>query len=122
LYLGDFLASSRPAWSDSTRDILRDRYQRALMAMGRLLLSGGAQIAAIDAFRRVTASEPLSEAAHRELMRCYEELGEPSRAVQQYENLVDLLSRELGTSPAVSTTNLYERIRAQWAVAGTQPA
>jgi len=81
------------------------------MAMGRLLLAGGAHPAAIDAFRRVTESDPLNEAAHRELMRCFTAVGEPSRALRQYETLVAQLRSELGSTPAESTIELYERIR-----------
>jgi DNA-binding SARP family transcriptional activator len=113
LYGGDYLASTAPGWSEHTRDELRDRYQRALMAMGRLFLSGGGPVGAIDAFRRVVESDPVSEAAHRGLMRCFEATGEPSRAIRQYDQLVRLLRDELGTAPAESTRALYDRIRSQ---------
>jgi predicted ATPase/DNA-binding SARP family transcriptional activator len=110
LYTGDFLPSSTSDWSATTRDTLCDHYQRALMALGRLLSAGGGHIAAVDAYRRVLDSDALFEAAHRELMRSYQALGEPARAGRQYEALASRLRTELGVPPAPSTTELYERI------------
>jgi predicted ATPase/DNA-binding SARP family transcriptional activator len=110
LYRGDYLPSLGAAWTEPIRDELRHSYQRALMRMGRVLLAGGGNLAAIEAYRRVIASDPLNESAHRELMRCYATVGEPSRAIQQYERLAALLRDELGTSPADSTTELQQRI------------
>jgi DNA-binding SARP family transcriptional activator len=114
LYAGDLLPSSSPEWALQTRDELRHRYQRALLAMGRILLAGGGHAAAVEAYRRVIVSDPLNETAYRELMRCYQALGEPSRAIQQYEVLTNALRDEMGTSPDGSTIQLYERIRASF--------
>jgi DNA-binding SARP family transcriptional activator len=61
--------------------------------------------------RRAVTSDPLMESAHRELMRAYAQLGEPSRAVRQYDTLVALLRDELGTSPAAETVHMYREIR-----------
>jgi DNA-binding SARP family transcriptional activator len=61
-------------------------------------------------FRRVLDSDPLLEAAYRELMRSYQALGEPARAGRQYEALASRLRSELGASPAPSTTELYAGI------------
>lgn len=113
-YAGDFLPSSSPEWALQTRDELRHRYQRALLAMGRILLAGGGHAAAVEAYRRVIVSDPLNETAYRELMRCYQALGEPSRAIQQYELLTNALRDELGTSPDESTIELYQKIRASF--------
>lgn len=44
-------------------------------------------------------------------MRCMARQGERSQAVRQYQNLCDMLARELNTTPSYETTVLYERIR-----------
>jgi DNA-binding SARP family transcriptional activator len=44
-------------------------------------------------------------------MRCYAALGERGQALRHYRSLVELLGKELGTSPAPETTDLYERLR-----------
>jgi len=58
------------------------------------------------------AHEPLDEAAHRELMKCWARLGEPARAIRHYQRLQDLLRKELGAPPAAGTARLYEKLRA----------
>ena len=50
-----------------------------------------ASSAAVAAFRRAVAHEPLNETAHRELMSCWARLGETARAVRHYTELVELL-------------------------------
>jgi predicted ATPase/DNA-binding SARP family transcriptional activator len=112
LYGGDFLVTSCPDWAATTRERLRDSYQRALVFLGHGLTVEGSHHAAIDVLRQALASDPLLEAAHRELMVCFDALGEPARALRQYETLRETLRSELGTAPAPSTTRLYERLYA----------
>ena len=65
------------------------------------------------AFRRVITQEPLNESAHRELMVCWERLGETARAVRHYEQFQEMLRDQVGVPPAVAeTTALYERLLA----------
>ena len=60
--------------------------------------------------RRVAPGE-LLEAAHRQLMRSYAALGERGQALRHYQTLVELLRKELGSSPAPESTELYQRLR-----------
>ncbi|HSU82511.1 MAG TPA: AAA family ATPase [Thermoanaerobaculia bacterium] len=60
--------------------------------------------------RRLVAIEPLSEEAHRELMRLCALAGQRSRALAQYGELVSLLRDELGVEPLAETRRLYESI------------
>ena len=52
------------------------------------------------------------EEAHRELMRCQAVLDERGRALKHYEELVELLDEQFGTSPASETVALHERLHA----------
>lgn len=60
--------------------------------------------------RRLVAIEPLSEEAHRELMRLCALAGQRNRALAQYEELLNLLRDELGVEPLAETRLLYESI------------
>ena len=60
--------------------------------------------------RRLVAIEPLSEEAHRELMRLCALAGQRNRALAQYEELLNLLRDELGVEPLAETRALYESI------------
>ena len=110
-YGGDFLAGmSAGDWAQARRGELRRRYETALFASGRLHAVAGRHAAAVTAFRRAIEHEPLNESAHRELMVCWEQLGETARAVRHYEELAALLRDEVGVPPAAETTALYQRL------------
>jgi class 3 adenylate cyclase len=61
--------------------------------------------------RRWLALNPLHEPAQRRLMQLYVQAGDPAAALRQYQECVRVLKRELGVSPSVETTSLYERVR-----------
>ncbi len=110
-YGGEFLAGM-PAgeWALPRRDELARSFESALLATGRLHMAAGRFQPAATAFRRAVSHEPLNETAHRELMTCWVRLGETARAVRHYEELADLLRRQVGVGPAAETTGLYRRL------------
>jgi DNA-binding SARP family transcriptional activator len=111
-YGGDFLADSTPGeWAIARRAELRQAYERALAAAGRLLVAHGQVREAADVYQRAIAHEPLDEAAHRALMECWATSGQTARALRHYAELTDLLRAQLGSTPAAQTTALYERLR-----------
>lgn len=55
--------------------------------------------------------EPLSEEAHRLLMKLYIENNRLDKALHQYHMLVRLLQRQEGVSPLPQTKELYDKIR-----------
>jgi len=110
-YGGDFLADvAAGEWAQARRDELRRSFEAALLATGRLHAAAGRHQAAVTAFRRAIAHEPLNETAHRELMSSWARLGETARAVRHYRELVDLLREQVGVPPAAETTALYRRL------------
>ena len=111
VYGGDFLAGvTAGEWAHSRRDELHRRFESALLAAGRLQAAAGRYQGAVTAFRRAIEHEPLNESAHRELMTCWERLGENARAARHYEELVTLLREQVGVPPAAETTDLYRRL------------
>jgi DNA-binding SARP family transcriptional activator len=110
-YGGEFLAGMACGeWAETRRDELARSFESALLAMGRLQVAAGRFQPAATAFRRAVAHEPLNETAHRELMTCWDRMGETARAVRHYEELVDLLRTQVGVPPAAETTALYRRL------------
>ncbi len=112
LYGGDFLEDLpvEGEWALIRQEELRGAYQEALLTLGRLLSEIGRRAEAADAYRRLIAHDGLQEAAHRELMRCLALLGERSRAIRHYRDLVELLREQLGSAPAAETAALYESL------------
>ena len=110
-YGGDFLDGlAAGEWAQARRAELRRSFESALLATGRLHVAAGRPGPAAVAFRRAVAHEPLNETAHRELMSCWERLGETPRAVQHYQDLVELLKDQVGVPPSDETTALYRRL------------
>ena len=109
-YGGDFLADMAAGeWALVRRDELRRAFEAALLAR-RLHAAAGRHQAAVTAFRRLVAHEPLNETAHRELMSSWAQLGETARAVHHYAELIELLREQVGVPPAAETTALYQRL------------
>jgi two-component SAPR family response regulator len=110
-YAGDFLPDLDSAWARQRQDELRLLHQDGLLLLGRLLQAAGRPTDAAETYRRAIAHDPLSETAHRELMRCELKRGERGHAIRQYERLVRCLRDELDAPPAAETTALYQRLR-----------
>src|SRR5262249_15542816 len=63
-------------WFRLRREALRRKYLDGLLDLGQLHFAQGDYAAAAAAYRRAIEKENVLESAHRELMRCYERLGE----------------------------------------------
>ena len=98
-------------WALSRQEELRREYQEALLSLGGLFYGEGHYAQAAEAYRKAIAHDSYLEGAHRELMRSYAALGERGQALRHYQSLVELLRKDLGSSPTLETTELYERLR-----------
>ena len=63
-----------------------------------------------DLAHRLLALDPLSEGAHRALMRHYAEQSQWTLAMRQFEACAAILKRELGANPELATCKLRDRI------------
>jgi DNA-binding SARP family transcriptional activator len=112
LYGGDFLEGlAYSEWVVVRQEELQRAYGEALLLLGGLLFTQDRYAEAAEAYREAIAHDELLEEAHRELMRCYVAMGERGRALVHYEDLVELLNKQLGTAPAPETSALHERLR-----------
>ena len=113
LYAGDLLPEDRYAsWAEGRRERLRSTYLGLLLELAELYRGSEEFGLAVEALRRVVASEPTQERVHEELMRLYALSGQRVAALLQYEQLQRILSRELGTEPEAPSQRLYEEILA----------
>lgn len=118
LYRGDFLAGFQlegseafEDWLVAERERLREAAIQALLELVPVHGARGDDRLAIRSARRLVELDPLSEAAHRELMRLYARTGRRERALAQFEDLGELLARELGVRPTGETVELHRSIR-----------
>ena len=114
LYRSDFLDGCVMGdWLLPRRDELRRQYMEVVFALGQGLLAQQNFVQAVEAFRRVIATDSYFEAAHRELMRTYARMGERAQALKCYSTLLSHMRDELGTMPDAETTALFERLRCE---------
>ncbi|HYX25804.1 MAG TPA: AAA family ATPase [Thermoanaerobaculia bacterium] len=120
LYRGEFLAGffvkDSPAFEEwlvtqqaHFREAAVDMLQRLIESYRRR----GEYRFGVHYARRLVAIEPLSEEAHRTLMRLFALSGQRSRALAQYEELTHLLREELGVAPMEETRRLHDSILAE---------
>jgi TolB-like protein len=123
LYTGDLLDGLNvkvepfEAWRAGEAARLRNLACDVLSRLAAGYAGRGETERAIQANERLLALDPSREDRHRELMRLYDESGQRSRALRQYQVCVEILHRELDAEPALETTRLHSQIRTQRAAA-----
>ena len=109
---GDLLEDLDDDWVYERRDEHRARLVALLERMAAAAEAAGDLAAAIALTRRQVALDPLSEEAHRELIRRLAANGDRSAALTTYRRLADRFASELGIVPSPATRELVEQIRA----------
>jgi LuxR family maltose regulon positive regulatory protein len=110
LYQGDFLEDYYDDWCLLLRTRLREQYLEALDELTGRLLARRQYRQAIQTLRQGLKVDDLQEKFHRQLMCTYALSGQRSQALAQYQRCAEILERELGVSPSLETTILYQRI------------
>jgi DNA-binding SARP family transcriptional activator/tetratricopeptide (TPR) repeat protein/DNA-binding transcriptional ArsR family regulator len=110
LYQGPYLDGLYLDWVLLERERLQGCYLEALDALLTAYKQRGDYRAALQVTQQLVATEPLHEAAHRELMRLYHLLGRDAEAIAQYRQCEELLRQELGVAPAPETRAVYEAL------------
>jgi TolB-like protein/DNA-binding SARP family transcriptional activator/Flp pilus assembly protein TadD len=98
-------------WSATERLVIQQQAANALDAGSKKLALEGDAAKALTLARQWIAIEPLSEAAHRRVMRLLFDAGDRTGAIQQYQACAQLLRNELGIEPSPETTDFLETIR-----------
>jgi DNA-binding SARP family transcriptional activator len=110
LYHGPYLDGLYLDWVLLERERLQGCYLEALDALLASYKLRGDYHAALHVTQQLVATEPLHEAAHRELMRLYHLLGRDAEAIAQYRQCEKLLRQELDVAPAPETRAVYEAL------------
>jgi DNA-binding SARP family transcriptional activator/pimeloyl-ACP methyl ester carboxylesterase len=116
LYTGDFLDGfSLPdcpefeEWTFFRREALRSRLVQALERMVEAKITGGEPRSAAVHATRLVGLDPLSETAHRHLIRAHLAAGDKAAARRQLDACARLLNDELGVPPAPDTIGLLQQ-------------
>jgi DNA-binding SARP family transcriptional activator/Tfp pilus assembly protein PilF len=111
LYGGDLLPEDRyEDWAARRRDQLRDLYHLLLSELSTIYESRSEYHRSIDLLKRLIASDPVDEQAHRNLMRMYGLTGNRLQARRQYQQCAESLRTELDAMPEPATAELHQQI------------
>jgi pentatricopeptide repeat protein len=107
-----FLPGDDLPWIADVRRELDALYVRALEAYASASLRvGGTELATAErSARELVARAPFSESGYRVLMEALAQRGNVAQALQVYDDLVHLLSDELGVPPSPATRDLHGRL------------
>lgn len=113
LYTGDLLPEDRyEGWAESKREELRQLHLALLVELAELYVERREYGQAVETLHRALSEEPINEEAHRALIRLYALSGRQEEALAQYERLQQILSRQHGTEPGITTRRLRDEIAA----------
>lgn len=117
LYEGELLPGCYEDWVFTERQRLQAEFMEALLLLARLYEQTGSFEPALQSLHRAVAVDPLSEEAHRRLIRLLARSGQPSAALRRFHELKSHLKRELDAQPSPATLALVQQIRERTAIA-----
>lgn len=110
LYQGPYLEGCYLEWAVTERGRLEDQWVQALLQMAGATLEKHPE-QALEAVQKAVAIDPLQPAVQVMLLKAYLKLGQPERAVREYERLRQLLRHEMGLEPSLELMECYHRAR-----------
>ena len=114
-YSGDLLPEPDLAempWLLAQRATFHDDAQAMHRALAEIAAAGGVWEDAIHHWQSALALTPADEAVHVRLMTVYGWLGRHAEALAQFRAVQAALQRAYGATPAPTTVELYEQLRA----------
>ena len=114
LYRGDYLEDDLyEDWTLLQREALKDSYLAILSKLADNLFKETDYEGCIAYCQKILAKDSCREDAYRQLMRCYNRLGQRHRALRWYELCAKTIKRELDCAPENQTVELYQKLLRQ---------
>jgi predicted ATPase len=111
LYGGPFLRGIYEDWVIIESERLQTLYLEALEQLADMYQTRRAYEKAIWAWQKALQTVPWHERAHRDLMTLYALMGNRAAALQQYNEYVETVRRELNAAPLPEMHTLYENLQ-----------
>jgi DNA-binding SARP family transcriptional activator len=111
LYRGPFLSGIYEDWVLVEQERLQALYLEVLERLAELYQADCAYEEAIQVWKKALQPVPWHERAHRDLMTLHALLGNRAAALQQYNEYVETVRRELNAAPLPEMHTLYENLQ-----------
>jgi DNA-binding SARP family transcriptional activator len=110
LYRGEYLAGETTEWLQRRRIKFAAVRAYVLQRLVEYLIADGDYVSALSFGLDLIDSERGHEAATRLVMRCFAQIGQPLRAMEQFRLLESHLADHLGVEPAQETASLRDEL------------
>ncbi len=98
-------------WLELSRARWEERYNAILLGLARRQREAGWVNEALEVYQELLNRDPLREEVWQESMALWAEVGQVTRALEQYRHYAAFLERELGLAPSRETRMLAETLR-----------
>jgi DNA-binding SARP family transcriptional activator len=112
LYQGELCEGIYADWCLLERERMARYYLRVMGQLMACLIQHQEYEEAISLGDAILQIDPIREEVHRALMYCYWQMGQPMRALRQFDTCTRLLADELKAMPMPETVTLYRQIMA----------
>jgi len=116
VYRGAYLGEVYSDWAARKRDELQRVFIEALTSLAGARAARGEIREAVDLYRRAISAEPYREDLHRALMQTLAAGGRHAEAIRHFQDMAELLRRELDIRPAEETERLHQSIQKETGV------
>ncbi|HEX9898865.1 MAG TPA: BTAD domain-containing putative transcriptional regulator, partial [Candidatus Methylomirabilis sp.] len=116
IYRGPYLGEVYSDWAARKRDELQRMTIEALTHLAGARAGRGEIREAVELYRRAISEEPYREDLHRALMQTLAAGGRHAEAIRHFQDMADLLRRELDIHPAEETERVHQSIQKETGV------
>ncbi len=108
IYRGEFLEGSYDDWAEEQRHFYSEQFSRVLNGLAKLSVAEKRWADALKFASQILSTDPYREDLHRLTMKVLAAQSKPAAVKKHYDDMRDLLKKELGIEPAPETRRLFK--------------
>lgn len=110
LYRGEFMSGIYEGWAEERRNYFTEQRWRVLIGLAKLSFAEKSWSNALKFANEILKADPFREDVHRLVMKILAAQGKNVKVKEQFENLQQLLKKELGVAPAPETRRTFQEL------------
>lgn len=110
LYRGGFMTGVYDDWAEELRSYYSEQHFRVLSGLAKLSFTEKSWSNALKFAGEILREDPFREDMHRLIMKTFAAQGKPAKIREQFEDLQNLLKKELGVAPSPETRRTVQEL------------
>ncbi len=110
LYRGAFMSGVYDDWAEELRSYYSEQHLRVLSGLAKLSFTEKSWSSALKFSGEILREDPFREDMHRLIMKTFAAQGKPAKVKEQFEDLQNLLKKELGVAPSPETRRTFQEL------------